>query len=102
MAQVPHEREFVTRMKSNPKFVFIGVNLDQSPNDLKRVEREHSINWRSFSDGRSGPITRQWGVQAIPSIFIIDHKGIVRYRDLSPDKLETAVETLISDAAGTS
>src|SRR5260370_29568897 len=51
MAQVPHERELVTRMKDRP-FVMIGVNGDSTKEAAGKTVADHKINWRSFWVGR--------------------------------------------------
>ena len=55
--------------------------------------------WRSWGDGHSGPIVTQWNVNSFPTIYIIDHKGITRFRGtLDPDFVERAVESLLAEA----
>jgi hypothetical protein len=99
MRQVPHERSLVERMQGRP-FAFLGVNLDRSAGDLTRAVNTHQINWRSWYDGPSGPISRQWGVRAIPSTFVIDAKGIIRYANVHGAQLDAAVEKLLQETAG--
>jgi hypothetical protein len=63
------------------------------------------LNWRSFADhgGKGGlrPICSNWNLQGTPTIYVLDHKGVIRYRWLgSPGgkKIEEAIETLIKEA----
>src|SRR5262245_20461797 len=92
-----HERSLVKRLEGKP-FALIGVNSDSDREQLKRVLLRERITWRSFWDGGSpdGPIARQWQIDGWPSIWVIDHKGVIRYRD--PDDLDQAVETLLAEA----
>jgi hypothetical protein len=96
MAMVPHERSLVNRL-AGKKFTLLGVNLDNNKAELTRVERDNKISWRSFFDGRGGPIARDWQVRAIPSIYVIDHKGLIRFRDLQDQQLENAVDLLLKE-----
>src|SRR5207244_962635 len=82
MALVPHEKELVKRLEGKA-FAFIGVNLDQSKAEQKKVEEDNGITWRSFFDGRgNGPISAAWRIESIPSIYVLDAKGIIRHKDV--------------------
>ena len=36
-------------------------------------------------------------VQAFPTIYVLDHKGVIRYKGLRDDALERAVKRLLKD-----
>jgi AhpC/TSA family len=96
MAMVPHERSLVQRLQSKP-FALIGVNLDKTSDELKKVQKEKQITWRSFFDGQSGPIARAWGVDGIPEIYVIDAKGVIRYRGVRGEEMDKAVDQLLRE-----
>jgi hypothetical protein len=75
----PHERSLVEKMEGKP-FVIIGVNSDASKEALKKVLEKEKITWRSFWNGGStdGPIAKDWNVQGWPTLYLIDHKGIIK------------------------
>jgi hypothetical protein len=98
----PHERSLVKKMQSKP-FVLLGVNSDKNKDDLKKVMEKEQITWRSWWDGGStnGPIAKQFQIKGWPTLYAIDHKGIVRHKWLgSPgDKvLDEALEKLVKEA----
>jgi hypothetical protein len=98
----PHERSLVSKLEGKP-FVLIGVNSDQDRQQLKQVLQEEQITWRSFWNGGStgGPISRQWQVQAWPTLFLIDAKGVIRYKfEGSPggDQLDRLIDQLLKEA----
>ena len=59
---------------------------------LKAIKRE-SITWRSWWDGGNtqGPIATQWNVKGWPTLYILDHNGIIRHKNLRGDAMESAV-----------
>ncbi len=67
MAMVPHERSLVKRMEGKP-FALIGVNFDNAKEDQKKSEEKNQITWRSFFDGRRGPIGKTWNIRFLPTI----------------------------------
>jgi len=75
----PHERSLVNRYKDQP-FVIVGVNSDESLEQLQAVMKEEKLTWTSFFDGggTGGPIATQWNVRGWPTVFILDKKGVIR------------------------
>lgn len=103
MAMIPHERSLVKRLEGKP-FVIIGVNSDPYNDAFKKNIEKHQVTWRSFKnerEGDAGAIATQWNVRGWPTLYLIDHQGIIRNKWLgSPgDKvLDDAIETLVKKA----
>ena len=95
----PHERSLVKRLAGEP-FVLLGINSDRDRKQTTRVIRTQGLNWRSLWDGGStrGPIARTWNIETWPAIFVLDHKGVIRYKDIKGSELHRAVEKLVSEA----
>ena len=101
----PHERSLVKHLASKP-FAVIGVNLSEpNPSALKKVVEKENLTWRSFSDPRTddgwGPIAKKWNLSGTPTIYLIDHKGVIRHKWLggaSEKVIEDAVEELLQEA----
>jgi len=74
-----HERSLVKRMEGKP-FALVGVNSDRDRAELKKAMEKENITWRSFWNGgsTSGPISTRWAVRGWPTLYLIDHKGVVR------------------------
>jgi thiol-disulfide isomerase/thioredoxin len=103
MAMVPHERTMVKRFEGKP-FALLGINGDQDRDTAKRAVGKHQINWRSWwgAGTKKEPIYETWNVRAWPTGYVIDHNGIIRYKNLRGRDLEQAVEQLLQEAeAGT-
>ena len=78
----PHERSLVKRLTDKP-FALIGVNSDKDLDELKTVLKDENISWRSFTNGplgTGGPISQAWNVRGWPTMYLIDHKGVIRKR----------------------
>jgi len=96
----PHERSLVKDLANKP-FALIGVNSDQDKAELKKAMEKENITWRSFWDvTTSGPIATRWAVEGWPTLYVIDHKGVIRHKHVgSPgDKvLDAEIEKLIKE-----
>ena len=95
----PHERLLVKQYQNRP-FALIGVNSDRDREALEQVLREKNLNWRSFWDEGSanGPISTAWNIGVWPTIYLIDHEGVIRYRNVRGDDLDSAIEELVEKA----
>jgi hypothetical protein len=82
-------------MQGKP-FALIGVNSDPKQKVKAAMEREN-ITWRSFWDGGStgGPIAKQYSVRGWPTIYVIDHRGVIRYKNVRGEAMDKAVEELL-------
>ena len=95
----PHERSLVKRLADKP-FALIGVNSDPDLVKLKKRMEEESISWRSFWNGpkgTSGPISAKWNVTGWPTIYVIDAKGVIRFRGVREKAMDEAVDTLLKE-----
>jgi hypothetical protein len=95
----PHERSLVKRLANEP-FALIGVNSDTDLGKLKKRMEEENISWRSFWNGPKGtrgPISATWNVQSWPTIYVFDHKGVIRYKGVRGEAMDEAVDTLLAE-----
>ena len=86
--------------------MLIGIHVGgASAKQLKEVVNKQKITWRSFVDAGNagaGPIATKWNLSATPTLYVIDHKGVIRYKwagapgekviDTALDKLIKATE----------
>jgi hypothetical protein len=93
----PHERSLVQRLAEKP-FALIGVNSDRDREQLKETMQKEGITWRSFWNGgsTSGPISTKWNVRGWPTMYILDHEGIIRHKFLGSPGGET-LDRLINE-----
>jgi thiol-disulfide isomerase/thioredoxin len=91
----PLERELVQRLQGRP-FALLGVNCDDSRADALQAVTRSKLNWRSWWDG-AGRIAGQWHVDGYPTIYVLDHKGTIRYKNVRGADLEAVVDKLVAE-----
>jgi len=93
----PHERSLVAELKDEP-FALLGVNSDPIERVREAKEREN-MSWRSWWDGGNtqGPIATRWGVRSWPTIYVLDHKGVVRYQGVRNEEMDQTVKGLLAE-----
>jgi Thioredoxin-like len=96
---IPHERSLVADLKDKP-FALIGMNSDKDKADWKKQAAENGVTWRSFwngPDGTSGPISAKWNVHSWPTIYVLDKKGMIRFKNVRGEAMTKAVEELLAE-----
>jgi thiol-disulfide isomerase/thioredoxin len=103
MAQVPHERELVERLKGQP-FALLGVDCEPDKDTARKTMARERMTWPNWYDGApaTGPIAERYHVRGFPSVFVLDAKGVIRSRsalDLDPT-VDELLEELKQPASG--
>jgi hypothetical protein len=96
----PHERSLVKRLKDKP-FALLGINSDRDREKIQETCKEKNISWRSFWNGGStqGPISSAWNVRGWPTIYVLDAKGVIRFKNTRGKSLDKAVDELLAELA---
>jgi hypothetical protein len=94
----------VTNLQGKP-FALIGIHVGGSnARQLKGVMAKEKLTWRSFvdaGDAGAGPIAARWNLSATPTIYVIDHRGVIRSKWAGAPGakvMEAALENLIKAA----
>ena len=93
----PHERSLVKRLEGKP-FALLGVNSD--PKDrVRQAMKKENITWRSWWDGgdTQGPIAKAWNVSGWPTIYVLDAKGVIRYKNVRGEEMDKVVDKLLAE-----
>ncbi len=103
MKLVPHERELVARMQGKP-FALVGVTEDAEAEKARKTAAKHQMTWRTFQNKRAGQptISEEWKVLGLPTLYLIDHKGMVRKRWIGAppaEELGSEVDQLVAQAS---
>lgn len=80
-------------------FDVIGISLDNNKEDMMKYLEGVGIEWElSFSGkGWDDDIVKLYGVNSIPSLWLVDRKGILRYFDVRGEDLRIAIAELVSE-----
>jgi hypothetical protein len=98
----PDERSLVQKMEGKP-FALLGINSDIDKDALKKVMEKKQITWRSWWNGpkgTSGPLSEAWNVQGWPTTYVLDSKGVIRYKHFGNNevkKLDELVDGLVKE-----
>ena len=93
IAEMPFVKSTYQKYK-NRNFEIIGISLDRELNQLTTYLETEGITWPQYYDN-GGQISNLYQVQAIPTTYLIDSKGVIRYANLRGNALENAVRQLV-------
>lgn len=84
----------------------VGVSCDSSDSVLADFTKENAMPWVQLRESsQSGaeqwhPLAKRYGVMGIPTMFLLDRQGVLRYVDARED-LEGKVKTLLAEGSAT-
>ena len=59
-------------------FTLLGVNVEEDPSQAEKLLREIRVAFPVLLDGKN-EVSKQYNVNAMPSTYLIDRDGKVRY-----------------------
>jgi thiol-disulfide isomerase/thioredoxin len=100
--EVPRYRQLVQQHAGRP-FAVVGVLSEANRDFALQSARRNDVTWRNWLDpadrSSPGPINSAWGIDAFPTVFLIDGRGTLRVRGpfLEPGSLEKHVAQLLDE-----
>jgi hypothetical protein len=65
---------------------------------LRKILDKNKITWRQAVEGSTGgALATRWNISGWPTIYVLDGKGVIRFRDLRDQELEDAVVKLLAE-----
>ena len=80
-------------------FEILGISIDEDEAAFRQFIDDHDIEWPQIFDGLgwSNHVARQYRVMAVPTTYLLDRRGIIRYRNIRSAELKSRVEALLQD-----
>ncbi len=98
MAELPDVCELYEKQHPNGLEI-LGINLDDDPASVATVQKKFKMPWPQHCDGKGWetPLAQRFDVHSIPSVWIFDKKGMLRFKDLRGKELAEAVAKLLEE-----
>ena len=95
MAKLPQLASLVERHKKR-NFTVLGVYVDDDKAAFLKQAGQRKLPFANIFEGRTrGPLARQWGVEGLPALFVLNAHGTIRHRNLQGKDLTKAVDRLL-------
>lgn len=78
-------------------FEVLGISLDDNADKWKDAVEKDGMPWKQLSDlkGYNNEIAEYYGIQAIPSSFLLDPNGVIIAKDLRGTELQTKLGEIL-------
>ena len=80
-------------------FEIIGISLDKNKKKIDSFLSKSPLPWKIIYSGKGwdDPIKKKFGIQNIPSVWLVDKKGILRYFQIRDKDLEIKIKKLLDE-----
>jgi cytochrome c biogenesis protein CcmG/thiol:disulfide interchange protein DsbE len=82
------EHEFLLKLANHHDLVLYGLNYKDNAEKAKKWLEIYGNPYKMVAVDESGDIAIDWGVYGTPESFILDKKGIIRYKHIGPLSME--------------
>jgi peroxiredoxin len=81
-------------------FEIIGISLDRDRERLEKFIEKNDMPWPQYFDGKGwkNEISTGFDIHSIPSTYLVDGEGIIRYVNLRGSALDNAVADMLGGA----
>jgi thiol-disulfide isomerase/thioredoxin len=100
-AMIPHQRGLVKRLDGKP-FTLVSISVDEKPEIVTKFLKKEPMPWTHWFNGPDGRIIGELNVWSYPTIYVLDAKGVIRYKDVRGKLLDQAVDALLKEIEGES
>ncbi len=91
LAEMPNLQAVHDRFVKDPRFVLIGIDLDDQPTAAASMAKALKLSWSQGLAGSDAPVVSSYGATAIPATFLIGPDGKILARDLRGEKTIEAI-----------
>ena len=78
------EHPFITRLATLKVAKVYGLNYKDNPKSALRWLRELGDPYAAHGADNDGRVSIDWGVYGIPETFVVDGRGMIRYKHVGP------------------
>lgn len=95
-AMIPHERKMVDELVGKP-FQLVSISADEKLDTLTNFLKSEYMPWTHWWNGSQGGLMDEWNIKYFPTIYVIDKKGVIRFKDIRDEDLSKAVKGLLAE-----
>jgi thiol-disulfide isomerase/thioredoxin len=95
---LPSVKKIASKFQGQP-LAILSVSLDSDAKQWQDFVTKNEMTWLNYRDGGfNGPISKLFGVQAIPHTFTIDADGVLRDEHIGDASIEGRLKKLVAQA----
>jgi cytochrome c biogenesis protein CcmG, thiol:disulfide interchange protein DsbE len=91
------EHPFLEDLATHDGFQLIGINYKDKPENARRFLGSLGNPYERVGADDAGRAAIDWGVYGVPETFIVDDKGVIRYKFIGPLSAKTYAGTFLPE-----
>jgi peroxiredoxin/uncharacterized GH25 family protein len=97
VAETPNLKETYEAFKNDPRFAMVGLSLDPAANAPRDYTKKNKLGWTQgfLGEWSKTDLPARYGVEGIPSIFLIGPDGKIVAKDLRGEAIRSTVESAL-------
>lgn len=88
------EYDMLLELAQDNQVIFYGLVYKDNPEAVKKWIAKYGNPYRMIAVDQTGDTAIDWGVYGTPETFIIDKKGVIRYKQIGPITADVWEQTL--------
>jgi len=93
---IPHHTELTERLKDEP-FAILSVSCDKDQETLTTFLEGTEMPWDHWWVAPDSEFKKTLNIASFPTIYVLDDKGIIRYKNIRDEQLDEAINTLLQE-----
>ena len=89
------EHPMMMEFAKRPDLRLVGINYKDEPQNAVRFLRSLGVPYLAVGMDRNGRTSIDWGVYGVPETFIVDAKGIIRFKHVGPLTMDDIASEMI-------
>ncbi len=78
------EHPFLMELAKRPDIQVVGLNYKDKPANARRFLGTHGNPYERVGVDPTGRVSVDWGVYGVPETFVVDKKGVIRFKQIGP------------------
>lgn len=88
------EHPVLMQLSKRSDIAVVGINYKDETENARRFLTSLGVPYQAIGVDRTGRTAIDWGVYGVPETFIVDGKGVIRFKWVGPISDERALERL--------
>ncbi|SDB06416.1 DsbE family thiol:disulfide interchange protein [Bauldia litoralis] len=91
------EHPQLMELAKDDRFQVVGINYKDQPSNARRFLTDLGNPYALIGVDPNGRAGIDWGLYGVPETFIVDAKGIIRYKHIGPIGVDTLSEVILPE-----
>jgi len=93
------EHPWLMEMAKNHGVRLVGINYKDNPENARRLLGSMGVPFSAIGADTDGRVAINWGVYGVPETYVVDGKGVIRFKQVGPIVSDQAMNAVLAQIA---